>query len=191
MAKLRVHGGAEIDVATTGDIEDGFKRHRRLTLAQMPILTRETVLLAVDGAGNVGGGATGAGTEVKRARPGQRLDFLRVLLHAQGATPAAPLTGGWLWLAKDIGSNPPEMFWPQAGSTTVAPSLYTDGDSCLRLWGGERLLAFGAGLTANTPLMLRIQYRIVPDVAALRGGRPGDQLQPDLTAAPTVNLEVT
>lgn len=171
MAKLRLQGGAEIDVATKGDIEDGFKRHRRLTLAQMPVLTRETVLVPTDGAGNVGGGANGIGLDVKRARPGQRLDFLRVMLHSPGSTPAAPLAAGWLWLVKDTPTNPPEMFWPQSG-TTVAPSLYTDGDSCLRLWGGERLLALGAGLPVNATLMLRVQFRIVPDVNVLRVADP-------------------
>lgn len=167
MAKFKLQAGAELDLMTADEMGGLLDRHAK-TLSAVPLIARTTFPLVADNNGNIGGGAQGNGVAVLKVKPGQRFDLLRVLLDSPAATPAAPITAGWVELKRDTGANPAEMFFPGSGNT-VAPALYTDGDSCLRLFGGETLYAFGAGLAAGLSLVLSIQYRIVANVTVLRG----------------------
>jgi hypothetical protein len=164
MTKQKFAIGAELDLLSPADMGHATDQITRALIGtrQAPVIDRETTVVFTDAAGNLGGGAQGAGVAVYRVPTGRRVDINRAGLSSPAYTPATPLATGWIIAAADTGNAPPIYLFPGSG-TTVLPSLYSDVDSAPRLVGGQRLVLVGAGLPANLEIVVLLQVRLWSD----------------------------
>jgi hypothetical protein len=170
MGKQKFAIGGELDLLTPAEMGRATDQITKAVvgLRQAPFVDHQVTVLTVDGAGNLGGGANGAGVPVYRVATGRRCDIQRFSMTAPGYTPGSQLTSGWIIASADTGNGPPIYIWPGSGSV-VLPSLYTDGDSAPRLNGGQRLMLVGAGLPANLEIVTFLQVRLWADYPQSRG----------------------
>lgn len=151
--------GGQIEICTPDEVEHVTNKVMRAHLSQRqePLVVTVTAAFVVDGTGAVS-------QEVYRTPEGQHCDIMRIDLSAEGATPAAPLTAGYLQMFADSSASLPALVrLPGDGkvTTAVAPAGITyNNASAIRLRGGQSLWIVGASLAANTAFSLRLQLHL-------------------------------
>jgi hypothetical protein len=98
---------------------------------------------------------------VLRVMPGQRAEILRIIIWSQGASPAAPVTSGWIAVFRNSTvSGAPEAFFPDSPDAWVIPNAYVGGGGAFWMKEGEKLLIKGSGLTPGLGVDIAITYRL-------------------------------
>lgn len=134
---------------------------RALQKPAAPDLMTWANTLTVNAAGNLVSTENNAPSAVIRVLAGQRAEILRIVIWSQNASPAAPITSGWIAAFRNsITSGAPEVFFPDSPDAWVIPNLYEGGGGAFWLKEGEKLLIHGAGLTPGTNVDLAVTYRL-------------------------------
>lgn len=160
--------GGELDLIGTGDLKEASGQIIRamIGLATPPTTIRPTAQFSADASGAI---LAGEGEDIVYICPvGARVKIHRWLLEAAGFTPVAPLNVGYLYARRGGSTGDPVLFWPGQGAT-VAPSLWTDGDSAVYLRSGERLVITGAGFAPNQSFLLHLQIDLWEAPARVQG----------------------
>lgn len=159
--KMKLEGGAMVDLLSGeefhqgiellgGRITDASKAMERLPAAD-GITQTIPATVTTDGSGNLGGGVNPTNPPALwRVPQGFSARLFRGTVDTTAATPAAPITAGWMRLYRDqVLPSSLIMFLPVGG--VVAPLVWTDGrHNAAYLTDGQQLVVVGAGLPVNT-----------------------------------------
>ena len=159
MARVKIGVGEELEVLSPREFGEGLGLlMQQLQDAKTPDDMVISEVLNADGAGNV------ASKLLFDVPMGYRAEILRVVAWSPANTPATPMATGWITIHRSTVENPPDIWFPQSG-TTVAPAYYEGGeDTSPRVRQGENLVARAGALTANASITLTLTIRLWADV---------------------------
>lgn len=156
--KTKLEAGAEIDFLTADELRHELSpfvpREKPMSWSEAPTV-RNHKLVSVNSAGMIST-PQGDPVVIVTAALGYTYRIARLAISADGYSPSAPLTSGWLIFA--IG-NILVYPLPIAGQA-LAPLVITEGDPAQVLFGGDDLAVIGAGLPADITLRLDLQLRM-------------------------------
>lgn len=104
--------------------------------------------------------------EVYKVPAGKRLILERVILWADGFTPASPSSVGWIGIFHGPGQNIGQLadFQPQTSGAQVFPGLAEyNHNNAPRFKGGESMYAEFFAVVASTNVSVLFQGKLVPE----------------------------
>ena len=164
MAEIELRAGAKVSLLSTEEYQSGLdKLLEELTNNQAvpTVMHAPPVTATTDASGNLGGGALGNQAVVVYECPvGHQAFVHRIIVDAPTATPASPLTAGWMRFCRNAATlSSTEFFLPVQGD--VAPVEADWGSrSAPMLSSGESLVVFGASLGATIQYVFNLQVAL-------------------------------
>lgn len=140
----------------------------KLSGKKPPTAIKTDIVVTPDASGNVGGGDRGSGVLLFTAPTGMRAEIMRVSTWANGLTPQAPLTTGYLTISRGSGGEVPELWFPGVG-TTVAPASYEGGEAAPRLRPGGKLFVCGKGLPVAQQISITLYVNLFEGIEMQQG----------------------
>ena len=164
MARYELRAGAEIDLLTPDEMADqlgGLKDFLRSQAVAPSVEHTPPVTITSTAGGDIGGGAAGTQPVLIYECPVGMLAMVhRIVVDAPSATPAVPLTAGWMRFTRNaavVGTT--EFFLPVNGD--IAPVEVDWGsNSGPVLISGETLLVWGASLGNAVQYVIHCQVRV-------------------------------
>ena len=164
MGEYELRAGAKIELLTPEELADQLDALKEFLGNSTPVPTvihTPPVTLTTDASGNVGGGAAGVAPVTLYECPvGFQAMIHRIVVDAPSATPAAPLTAGWMRFTRNAATvNSTEFFVPVNGDVAPVESDWGSNSGPMLL-SGESLVVWGTALGTTIQYVIHCQVRL-------------------------------
>jgi hypothetical protein len=168
--KLETDLGMEFEICTKNDIVAAMRENLRNT--DEVIMEGNNIM--TDASGNI----TNQGF-IYSVPVGKTLFVERLIIWADGKTPASVVSTGWWVLMQGAQFNPGNVkdFAPRPGGTQSIPYIEADGHShCPKFESGQDMYLYAQGLVASTNISVNFQGTLKP--VSIKHGNNGNGKPP-------------